>query len=47
MSISTRRAGKLREYVLRKRQMKRELDAYLKASDAAIAASSDRWAPDA
>lgn len=47
MSISTRKARKLREYVLRKLQMKRELDAYLAESDAAIAASSDRWTPSA
>lgn len=47
MSISTRKAGKLRGYVLRKRELKRELDAYLTEREAAIAASSDKWVPNA
>lgn len=43
MSISTRKARKLRAYVIRKLEMKRELDAYLAASHAAEAAASDKW----
>jgi len=41
--ISTRRARKLRAYVIRKIAMKRELDAYLRQSYAAEAASSNKW----
>jgi len=45
MSISTRKARKLRTYVIRKLAMKRELDAYLAESYAAEAASSNKWVP--
>jgi len=44
VTISTRKARKLRAYVTRKINMKRELDAYLAESDAAKAASYARTA---
>ena len=43
MTISTSKARRLRAYVIRKINMKRELDAYLAASDAAKAKSKG-WA---